>query len=45
MFGDNGAVLGYREGNNNVTKLEILEGSDKSTSDIHSYAQVCSFWV
>ena len=38
MFGDNGAVLGYREGNNNVTKLEILEGSDKSTSDIHSYA-------
>ena len=38
MFGDNGAVLGYREGDSNVTKLEILEGSDKSTSDIHSYA-------
>lgn len=38
MFGNNGAVLGYREGDSNVTKLEILEGSDKSTSDIHSYA-------
>lgn len=38
MFGDNGAVLGYREGDSTVTKLEILEGSDKSTSDIHSYA-------
>ena len=38
MFGNDGVVLGYREGDNNVTKLEILEGSDKSTSDIHSYA-------
>ena len=34
MFGDNGVVLGYREGDSNVGKLEILEGS----SDIRSYA-------
>ena len=37
MYGDNGAVLGYYEGSKNVTKLEIIEGSDKSTSDIQSY--------
>ena len=37
MFGNNGAVLGYYEGSKNVTKLEIIEGSDKSTSDIRSY--------
>ena len=38
MFGNDGVSLGYREGDNNITKFEIVEGSNRDTSDIRSYA-------
>ena len=38
LFGDNGIRMGYYEGTDIVTKFELTEGSDKSTSYIDTYA-------
>ncbi|WP_235070570.1 hypothetical protein [Turicibacter sp. TJ11] len=38
LFGDNGIRMGYYEGTTLVSKFELTEGSDKSTSYIDTYA-------
>ena len=38
LFGDNGIVMGYYEGNDLVTKFKLIEGDSKGTSYIDTYA-------